>query len=126
MTKSKKKPIQVSPHRVVIASANPIFREGLRKGYAVRWGKQAMVVGLTSTLADTLTALETLKPDLVIVDYDDTAINRNEFLIGFLSGKQPMQVALISLDSSESVVIYRRQNLTTTQAESWLNDPWES
>lgn len=85
-----------------------------------------MVVGLTSTLADTLTALETLKPDLVIVDYDDTAINRNEFLIGFLSGKQPMQVALISLDSSESVVIYRRQNLTTTQAESWLNDPWES
>ena len=125
MTKSNKKPKKTSPHRVVIASANPIFREGLRKGYAARWGKKATVVGSPSTLADTLAALETLKPDLVIVDHNDAAINRNEFLIGFLSGRLPMQVALVSLDSSEPVVVYRRQNLTTTQAESWLNDPWE-
>lgn len=111
-------------HRVLIASANPIFREGLQKAYAARWGTNAQVVGMPSTLEDTLAALNSLEPDLVIVDHDDATINRREFLIGFFAGDTPMQVVLVSLDSTESVIVYRRQNLTHTQAENWLSDPW--
>ncbi len=121
MSKSKRP----RPQKVLIASANPIFREGLRKVYAARWGNKAAIVGLPSTIEETLTALEALKPDLVIVDHDDATINRNEFLVGFLSGGTPMRVALVSLDNTEPVVIYHRQNLTTAQAETWLNDPWK-
>jgi DNA-binding NarL/FixJ family response regulator len=109
---------------VLIASANPIFREGLRKGYAARWGKKAVVVGLPATMEETLTALETLNPDLVIVDHDDTTINRDEFLDRFMEGKSTMQVVLVSLGSTEPVVLYQRKQLTSAQADSWLNDPW--
>ncbi len=115
---------QPRPRRVLIASANPLFREGLRKVYAARWGEQAMVIGMPSTMEETLTSLETLNPDLVIVDHDDTTINRDEFLERFMEGESPMQVALVSLASTEPVVVYQRKSLTAAQAESWLSNPW--
>ena len=112
-------------HRVLIASANPLFREGLRKVYAGHWGEKAEIVGMLSTMEETLTALETLQPDLMIVDYDDTTINREEFLSRFLEGESPMRVVLVSLGSTEPVVIYHRQRLTAAQAGDWLSDPWK-
>ena len=112
------------PQRVLIASANPLFREGLRKVYAARWGEQAVIVGMPATMQETLTALETLSPDLVIVDHDDTTINREEFLDRFMEGESPMQVVLVSLGSTEPVVLYQRKRLTAAQAESWLTNPW--
>ncbi len=111
--------------RVLIASANPLFREGLRKVYAERWGRSARIVGMPSTMEETLTALEALSPDLVIVDHDDTTINRDEFLNRFVEGESPMQVVLVSLGTSEPVVIYQRQRLNALQAESWLSNPWD-
>jgi DNA-binding NarL/FixJ family response regulator len=119
---SVSKPTQ--PRRVLIASANPIFREGLKKVYVARWGKKAKVVGMPATMEETLTSLETLNPDLVIVDYDDKAINRDEFLERFMEGKSPMQVVLVSLGSSEPVVLYQRKQMTSAQADSWLSNPW--
>lgn len=110
--------------KVLIASANPLFREGLRKLYAARWGDQAIVVGMPSTMEETLTSLETLNPDLVIVDHDDTNINREEFLERFMEGESPMQVVLVSLGSTEPVVLYQRKRLTAEQAEAWLANPW--
>ena len=112
------------PRRVLIASANPIFREGLLKVYAARWGKKAVIVGMPTTMEATLTSLGSLDPDLVIVDYDDKAINREEFLERFMEGESPMQVVLVSLGSSEPVVLYQRKQLTSAQADSWLKDPW--
>lgn len=75
-------------------------------------------------MEETLNALETLNPDLMIVDYDDRAINREEFLDRFVEGKSTMQVVLVSLGSTEPVVLYQRKQLTSTQADSWLKDPW--
>jgi len=111
-------------HRVLIVSANPLFREGLRKMYAERWGEKASIVGALTTMAEALAALETHQPDLVIVDYDDKTINRDEFLNHFVAGKAPMQVMLVSLQESGQVVVYDRRTLTSAQAENWLNDPW--
>jgi cytochrome c oxidase subunit 2 len=110
--------------RVLIASANPLFRDGLRKVYLSRWGKDVDLVGTPATMAETLVGLETLRPDLVIVDYDDNSINRAEFLGRFVAGQNTMKVVLVSLDEAGKVVIYDRRQLSPEQAESWLNDPW--
>jgi cytochrome c oxidase subunit 2 len=112
------------PRRVLIISANPLFREGLRKMYTERWGEKASIIGMPTAMEDALSALETHAPDLVIVDYDDKTINRGEFLNRFVTGKTPMQVMLVSLQESGQVVVYDRRNLTPAQAENWLNDPW--
>ncbi|MBW7919422.1 MAG: hypothetical protein H3C52_08985 [Anaerolineales bacterium] len=77
------------------------------------------------TTGETLTLLESLRPDLVIVDYDDATINRDEFLERFMEGESPMQVVLVSLGSTEPVVLYQRKRLTAAQAEAWLTNPWD-
>lgn len=114
------------PHarRVLIVSANPLFREGLRKVYARRWGEKSATVSLLTTLEEALPALETY-PDLVIVDYDDKTINRETFMNRFVAGESPMQVMLVSLKESGQVVVYDRRTMTFAQAEDWLSNPWE-
>jgi hypothetical protein len=54
----------------------------------------------------------------------DTTINRDEFLNRFMEGESPMQVVLVSLGSTEPVVLYQRKRLTAEQAESCLVNPW--
>ena len=112
------------PRRVLIVSANPLFREGLRKMYADRWGDKATIVGMPTEMTIALVELETKAPDLVIVDFDDKTINRSAFLNQFVTGKTPMQVMLVSLQESGQVLVYDRRTLTSAQAENWLNDPW--
>lgn len=111
--------------RVLIVSANPLFREGLRKLYAQRWGEQSASVHLLTTLEEALPALET-HPDLVIVDYDDKTINREAFMNRFVAGEAPMQVMLVSLQESGQVVVYDRRTMTFAQAEHWLSNPWDA
>jgi len=111
--------------QVLIVSANPLFREGLRKVYAERWQKKAVIAALPTTLQDAFAALEKHSPDLVIVDYDDKTINRDQFMNAFLSGETPMQVMLVSLQESGHVVVYDRKSLTPSQAEDWLTNPWK-
>jgi DNA-binding NarL/FixJ family response regulator len=111
--------------RLLIASANPLFREGLHKLYAASWSEQNVHVDMATTMEETLNFLESRQPDLVIVDHDDKAINRSEFLNRFVSGAMPMKVLLVSLASSEPIVIYNRKHLTPAQAEDWLANPWD-
>lgn len=112
-------------HRILIASANSLFREGLYKVYAAGWQAQNVDVRMVQTMAETLDLLQNYRPDLVIVDYDDSTINREEFLNSFINDELPMKVILVSLESSDPVVIYNREQLTTAQAEEWLANPWE-
>jgi len=111
--------------RLLIASANPLFREGLHKLYAEHWSAQNVRVNMTTTMEDTLDFLEDHHPDLVIVDHDDKTINRGEFLNRFVTGEVPMKVILVSLAASEPIVIYNRMQLTAAQAEDWLANPWD-
>jgi cytochrome c oxidase subunit 2 len=115
------KQLKDGTRRVLIASANPLFGEGLRNLLRERWGARASVVGLTSTMAQTLDAFEKQQPDLVILDYDDRTINREEFLSRFVSGERPMQVMLVSLKATGAVVVYDRRSLTPSEAEDWLD-----
>lgn len=96
--------------KVLIASANPLFGKGLQQIYRQRF--EAVEFLLTSTMDETLTQLERWQPDLVIVDYDDKTIHREEFLSHFITGQRSMQVMLVSLRESGAVVVYDRKTLT--------------
>ena len=117
-------PPHTPPRRVLIASANPLFREGLRKVYAARWGDRALVVAMAGSMEETLAALEFHRPDLVIIDHDDRSMQRGEFLNRFVADQSPMQVVLVSLGSAETVVVYDRRQLTSVEADAWLSNPW--
>jgi cytochrome c oxidase subunit II len=115
-----------SPQRVVIASANPLFGKGLEKLIKQRSTESPVEIRIISSMSDTLQAVEHWQPDLVIVDYDDRTIDRHEFLNYFVSGDQPMQVMLVSLQASGAIVVYDRKTLTAEEMEDWLNPPWRA
>ncbi len=115
---------QQDKRHVIIVSANPLFREGLRKLSLDRWGKGAVVIDTPGSMDETIISLGKFKPDLVIVDYDDKNINRGDFLSSFMQGESTMKVVLVSLSEAGRVIVYDRLNLSSSQAEDWLNNLW--
>jgi cytochrome c oxidase subunit 2 len=112
---------QVGPWRILIASSHPLFAEGLRSLLQKRQGTEALVVGLVSTIDEALAALNTLHPDLVIVDYDDERVNRDEFLARFVEGEGQLRVVLLSLrEGGDEAIVYDRRTLAASQVENWL------
>ncbi len=109
--------------KVLIASANPLFARGLEKILRQRWGSQNLEARLTGSMQQALADLGDWRPDLVILDYDDQALNRAEFLNHFINDDRPMQLMLISLQASGAVVVYDRRTLTQAQAGDWLDLP---
>ncbi len=109
-----------TPRRVLIVSSHPLFGEGLRKLLRERRAAQADDVGLAASTEEAVAALETQAPDLVILNYDDKVVNRQEFLARFVEGDRPMRVVLVSLKEGGEVVVYDRRTLAPTQVEDWL------
>jgi cytochrome c oxidase subunit 2 len=67
-------------------------------------------------------ALENLNPDLVIVDYDDKTLNRDEFLARFVEGEKKLRVVLLSLQGGEEALVYDRRTLAASQIDDWLKE----
>lgn len=107
--------------RVLIASVNPLFAKGLQHLFARRWAGRNVEIRLASSMQAARDSLETWQPQLVIVDYDDHAIQREAFLSHFIAKDGPMQVMLVSLRESGEVVVYDRRALTPAQAADWLD-----
>jgi cytochrome c oxidase subunit 2 len=107
--------------RVLIASANPLFGKGLEKLMLEKWRIQADSIRLTANTADALSLLDAWRPDLVLIDYDDKSISREELMEKFGAGEHPMQIVLISLQTGGQVVVYDRRSLTPDQAQDWLH-----
>lgn len=108
--------------RVLIASSHALFGQGLRSLLHERSTAGVEVVGMVSDLEQALEAIEELDPDLVIVDYDDRALNRDEFLARFVEGEKKMRLVLISLQSERDALIYDRRTLAASQITDWLDD----
>jgi DNA-binding NarL/FixJ family response regulator len=110
------------PRRALIVSGHPLFSAGLRNLLRERQpaGVGVEVVGLANNMEEVVATLDSLKPDIVIVDYDDKAINRQEFLARFVEGVTPMRVVLASLKDGGEVVMYDRRTLSAAQVEDWL------
>lgn len=109
-------------HKVLIASANLLFRKGLEK--MVTGGYSPIVaIQTAATTGEALEKMETWQPDLVIVDYDDSSISRTDFLRHFIEGDSTIQLLLVSLQATGDVVVYDRRTLTPAEAQDWLHLP---
>ena len=108
--------------RVLIASSHPLFGQGLRSLLQERQGAGVEIVGMVSNLNQALKALDELNPDLVIVDYDDNALNRDEFLARFVEGEKKLRVVLLSLQSAQEAIVYDRRSLAASQIDDWLEE----
>ena len=112
---------QGKPWRILIASSHPLFAKGLRSLLEERREMDAVVVGLVSSIDEALTALGSLHPDLVIVDYDDERVNRDEFLARFVEGEGRLRVVLLSLkEGGSEAIVYDRRTMAASQIDEWL------
>jgi cytochrome c oxidase subunit 2 len=112
----------INPRRVLIASNHPLFGQGLRSLLRERQGSGVSVVGVVSNVEQALAALERLDPDLIIVDYDDEALNRDEFLARFVEGERKLRVVLLSLQSGHQAIVYDRRTMAASQIDDWLEE----
>jgi cytochrome c oxidase subunit II len=112
---------QQSPWRVLIASSHPLFAKGLLSLLQKRQKAEVEVVGLVSTIEEALTALQSLNPDLVVVDYDDKKVNRDDFLQRFVTGEGRLRVVLLSLkEGGDEAIVYDRRSLAASRIDDWL------
>jgi len=107
--------------RVLIASSHPLFAKGLENLFRDQWGEDVEVVGLVSDLNQAMISLENLKPDLIVVDYDDENINREEFLARFVEGELEVRLVLLSLQQGNEAIVYDRRTLAASRIEDWLD-----
>lgn len=114
---------RMNKRRVLIASSHPLFGQGLQRLLQERRHAGVEVVGMAANIEQALTALEKLNPDLIIVDYDDQNLNRDEFLARFVEGEKKLRVVLLSLQSAQDAIVYDRRTLAAAQIDDWL-DEW--
>jgi cytochrome c oxidase subunit II len=107
--------------RVLIASANPLFGRGLERQLKHRSDGLDIETRLVSKMDEALELLKSWEPDLAIVDYDDRAIQRLEFLNHVASDARPVQVIFVSLQASGAVEVYNRRTMTAGQLEEWFD-----
>lgn len=108
--------------RILIASSHPLFGKGLRSLLRERQETGVEVVGMVSNLEGAISALDKLNPDLIIVDYDDEILNRDEFLARFVEGEKKLRVVLLSLQSAGEAIVYDRRTLAAAQIDDWLEE----
>jgi cytochrome c oxidase subunit 2 len=108
--------------RVLIASSHPLFGQGLRSLLRKRQETGVEVVGMVANLEEAIAALDKLNPDLIIVDYDDRVLNRDEFLARFVEGEKKLRVVLLSLQSAGEAIVYDRRTLAAAQIDDWLEE----
>ena len=110
----------VKSSRILIASANPLFGRGLERIIGDNYATTPRDIHLVKTMSEIQAEMESWMPEIVIVDSDDQNISQSEFLKNFVSGRQPMQVLLVSLNDSGTYVVYDRKILNFTEVEQWL------
>jgi DNA-binding NarL/FixJ family response regulator len=111
--------------RVLIVSSHPLFGKGLQRLLQTRQSADVDVVGIASSVEDAMHALHQQdRPDLVVVDYDDGAVNREEFLARFMESEHQLRIVLLSLkEGGAEAVVYDRRTLAASQIDDWL-DEW--
>jgi cytochrome c oxidase subunit 2 len=113
---------QARPQRVLIASSHSLFGQGLRSLLETRRKADVVVLGVVASLEEAMAALEKYDPDLIIVDYDDQTLNRDEFLARFVEGEKKLRVVLLSLNEAQEALVYDRRTLAASQIDDWLEE----
>lgn len=110
------------PWRILILSHHPMFGDGMRSLLAGQNRAAVEIVQRMDSAHEAMATLQTLRPDVVIVDCDDETINRDEFLARFVESEQPLRVVLVSLKETGPVVLYDRRTLSVAQVDDWLSE----
>ena len=110
--------------KVLIASANSIFRNGIEKILSKRSDFNSLSIYKVTQLEDLKKKYSKVKPNVLIIDFDDENINGKQFLDSFFDEKRDTQLLLVSLQEGGNVVFYKRQVFSTDQALEWLRIPW--
>lgn len=110
------------PKRVLIASSHALFGQGLRSLLQAREQTDVEVIGVVSSIEEAMQALEKQNPDLIIVDYDDRVLNRDEFLARFVEGEKKLRVVLLSLNEAQEALVYDRRTLAASDIDDWLEE----
>lgn len=114
---------QDTPRKVLILSSHPLFGKGLRKLLQDRHKSEVDVVKIVKSVQDAAAAIETVEPDLIIVDYDDDKVNLDEFLARFVEGAGSMRVVLLSLkEGGNRAIIYDRRTMAASQIDDWFKE----
>lgn len=111
--------------RVLIASSHALFGEGIKSLLLEREDTRVEVIGIVKDLDEAIHALNKLNPDLIIVDYDDEILNRDEFLAHFVEGQQKLRVVLLSLHGGSEALVYDRRTMEAARIDNWLRE-WNS
>ncbi len=112
-----------SLHKVLIVSSHPLFGKGIRHLLETHHGKPVEVIGIVKNLEDAIHSIQEYQPDLVVVDYDDEAVNRDEFLVRFVGSESQLRVVLLSLkEGGSNAIVYDRRNLAASQIDEWLQE----
>jgi cytochrome c oxidase subunit 2 len=109
--------------RVLIASSHPLFARGLTRLLQERQAGDVAVLGVVSSTAEAFQAIQQLQPDLVIVDYDDETLNREDFLAHFMESSGKIRFVLLSLkEGGDQAMVYDRRNIAASQIDEWLSE----
>lgn len=112
-----------TPLRILIVSSHPLFGQGIRSLLQQRQGTKTEVVGMVGSVDEAIAAIKTLNPDMVIVDYDDERVNRDEFLARFIEGAGRIRLVLLSLkEGGSQALVYDRWSLAASQIDDWLKE----
>lgn len=113
----------VNNRRVLIVSSHPLFAKGLTRLLQNREQADVDVLGVVASLEAAVASIERLNPDLVVVDYDDKAVNRDDLLSQFLVGGERMRVVLLSLQKGgDHAVVYDRRSMAASNINEWLEE----
>lgn len=115
--------LMLNPRRVLIVSRHPLYAQGLRRLLQQRQQADVSVVAVVTGFDEALRAIEQHAIDLIVVDYDDQTINREDFLAHFVEGDSKLRVVLLSLkEDGDRAIVYDRRNFAAAQIDTWLNE----
>ena len=110
--------------KVIIASANSIFRNGIEKILSKRSDFNSLSIHQVSEFQALKKKYSRIKPNILIIDFDDQNMNKKQFLDSFFDERRDTQLLLVSLLEGGNIVLFKRQIFSTDQALEWLKVPW--
>lgn len=112
---------QYTTKHVLIVSSHPLFGQGLKNLLENRKEADVKVAGIVSSIDQAMIIVEQQKVNFIIVDYDDVAVNKDDYLAHFVEGDQSLRLVLLSLQEGGSrAIVYDRQTLVAAQIDDWL------
>lgn len=109
--------------RALIVSQHPVFGDGLGRLLVRQTVAPVELLGRVTSLEAAGVVVEAEQPNLVIVDCDDAALNREACLARFIvEGERRLRLVLVSLKETGLVVLYDRRSLAGSQVEDWLGE----